>query len=574
MPTLPKLAASVHLLGSPHFGGDAHGRALDGRKPWALLAYLVLESQPPTRRQVAALLSPEADDPLAAVRWTLLQLRRAIDGFGQVSDDGRMHLSWSPGVSVDVESLLAGEVAPRDVTEVVAGNLLDGLDVGTSEFELWLTLQRSRVASAAADALRSAATALAREDPVAALAVLQRAVELSPFDDALHELVVDVQVQKGDSAGAAAYAAQVERRYRDELGTAPPQSLRRPLDRDAPVAGAPLLSLDMAARHLLEMAEGRFSAGDYDGALSTARRAAERASASGDTAVEARALTVLASLLIHSVRGRDAEAVGLLHHALQLAQRLGDAEVISDIERETGYVALLQAQYGAAEAALQRAQAAAGRVGDTERQQRAAVYQALCRSDRCDYSSAEQVLREVLDALAAGGDRPALASYAGATLARVLVLTDRLDEAVAVADEAVAIAHDTGAMSLLPWAMVWSAEAWRRKGDGQRARQQFAESFTLGCEVADPCWESLALRGIAAVERDSGHADEARDLLRDAMQRVRRYPDVYQWAHTAVLTDLVELEGGGDVDNVASAVALARSGPMPDFMARLAGFAS
>ena len=560
----------MQLLGASRLVVDGQPRDLSGRKPWGLLAYLVLEPAGASRRELAALLCPDADDPLAALRWSLLQLRRGLEGLGEVVDDGGLSLRLLDDVRVDAVEVLAGPIEANDVESLVGGELLEGFAFGDApSFEMWLLLQRSRVASASVDALRWAATVLATDEPDASLRMLQRGIGLSPFDDALHELVIDVQVQRGDVAAASAYLAQVDRRYQADLGVPAPASLRRPLDRARPVAGGPVLSLDIAARQRLEMAERRFEAGDYEGGLETARRAASEAAASGDMALEARALTTLASILTHSVRGRDAEATGLLNRALQLAGVMGDHMTIADAEREVGYIAMLEAHYGAAEAALGRSQAAARAAGDDARFQRAVVYQALCRSDRCDYGLAEKQLRAALDALDGVAGQSALAAYARGTLARLLVSTDRASEGLDMAEAGVEGARAAGAMSLVSWPMIWSGEARRRLGDTDGARQRFEESYALGCEIADPCWESLSLRGLAGLASDSGDDDEARALLSSAVERCRSLADSYRWAEAAVLTDLVEREGGEDAEQVRAAVALSQRGPMPDLMARL-----
>ena len=49
-----------------------------GHKAWGLLAYLVRTRLPPSREALAALLFPEADDPLGTLRWTLSALRRSL----------------------------------------------------------------------------------------------------------------------------------------------------------------------------------------------------------------------------------------------------------------------------------------------------------------------------------------------------------------------------------------------------------------------------------------------------------------------------------------------------------------
>ena len=62
----------VQLLGHPaiHDGGE-RSPAFRSRKSWALLAYLLSTERPPSRRQLAALLFGEADDPLRALRWSI-----------------------------------------------------------------------------------------------------------------------------------------------------------------------------------------------------------------------------------------------------------------------------------------------------------------------------------------------------------------------------------------------------------------------------------------------------------------------------------------------------------------------
>ena len=563
----------MHLLGKPRLVAGGQPRELAGRKPWGLLAYLVLEPGGASRRELAALLCPDADDPLAALRWSLLQLRRGLDGLGEVVDDGRLTLRIDDGVRVDAAAILAGPDVAGDVDELAGGELLEGFAFDDAPaFEMWLLLQRSRLASAAVDALRWAGAVLARDNPDLALRLVQRAIRVAPYDDALHELAIDVRVQRGDVDGARAYLEHVDRRYRDELGTEAPASLRRPLDRARPAARGPVLSLDIQARQLLDVAQRRFEAGDYEGGLETARRAAAEAAASGDTALEARALTALATILIHSVRGRDAEAVGLLNRALQLAGALGDTATIADAERETGYHAMLQAHYGAAEAALSRSQSAARAAGDETRLRRATVYQALCRSDRCDYAAAEVQLRDVISALGDAGGGAALLAYARATLGRLLVFTGRAAEGHEEAEVGAAEARAAGAMSLVSWPLIWSGEACRVLGDVDGARRRFEEAYALGCEIADPCWESLSLWGMSRLASSEGDLDRAGELLHAAVDRCRDAADSYRWADAVVLTELVELEGGSDTSRLREAVALSLRGPMPDLMRRLSVF--
>ena len=73
------LTLRIHLLGVPRIERDgASVVSPRGNKSWALLAYLVLGEASASRSRLAEVLFPEADDPLAALRWTLVELRRAL----------------------------------------------------------------------------------------------------------------------------------------------------------------------------------------------------------------------------------------------------------------------------------------------------------------------------------------------------------------------------------------------------------------------------------------------------------------------------------------------------------------
>ncbi len=82
------MTALVRLLGAPRFDtGGAPTPPPRGRKSWRLLAYLLLTEHPPSRQRLAALLFPEADDPLGALRWSLADLRRSLAGMESLGGD-------------------------------------------------------------------------------------------------------------------------------------------------------------------------------------------------------------------------------------------------------------------------------------------------------------------------------------------------------------------------------------------------------------------------------------------------------------------------------------------------------
>src|SRR3982074_328821 len=95
----------IRLLGRPSRERDRTTSRLEGRKTWARLAALILETPAMTRRQLAERLWSEADDPLGAVRWTLSQVRRALAPDVQiVESDDRLTLTGT--FTVDALDLL------------------------------------------------------------------------------------------------------------------------------------------------------------------------------------------------------------------------------------------------------------------------------------------------------------------------------------------------------------------------------------------------------------------------------------------------------------------------------------
>jgi DNA-binding SARP family transcriptional activator len=558
----------VVLLGRPRIEAGDRPVQLAGRKPWGLLAYLCLEPWA-TRQELAGLLFSDADDPLAALRWALLQVRRALTGVAEVSEErGRLSIGFAARVEVDAPRVLSGDVPVDEAKRLQSGELLEGLTFDDEPgFDNWLLLQRSRVGAAVGEVLAWAASTLAHTEPDAALEIIGRATRADPFNDSLHELAVEVHMARGDRPAAEAWVRHVTALYGKELGEPAPATIRRPLDRPRPAADAPLIRLDITARALLEGAQARFDAGDYQGGLEMARRAASSAAGSGDAILEARALVTLGGILVHSLRGRDREALGLLRRVQQLAATLGRPELVADAQRELGYVAFLEARYGAAEEALRRSIASAQEIGDTARAARALLYLGMCESDRCDYRSAEATIEAALRGLPAG--EAARRAYGQAALARVYLRTGRFEAAGQAARAGAELARDVGAVALVPWATVWAAEASFELGDEATAETMYAEAYTLGCEIGDPCWEALALRGLALVARRNQRTDQARDLLTEAVASCRRLADVYKWAEVVVLTELLELDPAAQDVELARALGLATIGPMPDLFERL-----
>ncbi len=565
----------VRLLGRPSLEVDGQTRHLPGRKPWALLAILLLDPAGTSRRDLIARGWPEADDPFGALRWSLVQVRRAIAPLEVVQRDGRLVIADRGPAEVDAEVVLAGRCDATDTWVDLGPELLEGFDFADApDLDRWLTLQRSRVRSAAVEALLWAATALATDQPARACTFAERALSIDPFVDPAHRLIVECQIRLGDRSGAAAYADQVTRLYRKELGTDPPEMLVRlprvPVDEvepDRAVDARPSGTIE--ARTLIELARARLDAGDYGSALDLGRRAASGAAETGDPWLEARAAVDLGTALAHSICGKDREADILLNQALRLAFALDDPSLAAEVEREIGYLHFLEADYGAAEAGLERAIALAVDAGDDLQRGRALAILGACRSDRADFVAAEPTLRSAIEVMAFAADErwPA---YALTFLARLETRTGRPELGMASAAAAATAARTTGWLSLLPWPLAVLGESQFQLGQVRAASSTFGEAYALAREIDDPCWLGISLRGMALVARSDGDVRRASDLLGEGVRCLRSQPGAYAWAEALLLTDLVDLENGADPEHLEAAERIVTRGPMPDLAARLA----
>jgi len=559
------MSLRIRLLGRPTLERNGVHVRLEGRKTWALLALVLLESPPPTRRQLVERLWSDADDPFAATRWALSQVRKALGPEATIEErDGRLVPTGAFGL--DAHDLLNGAWADDTIDDITRGELLEGLDpVDPPEFERWLGVQRARIATARVDALRSCAASLVRRDPLRALQLAERALATEPFDDAFHELVVECHLARADIARATQYVKATEELYRRELGAPAPPRLVRALERPRPVVAAPLLSLDLEARALLETARVRANAGAWDDARDITMRAINDAAASGDRALETRGILEFVAIRTCQLGRGPAEWDPLLQRAFMLASDIGDPNLLCDVEIERGRIAAIEARYGTAEASLRRGLLAARDLGDDPRAARVRRYLGMCEMDRCDYVSAESDLR-------AAAEHPAQRDAAMACLARLLVRIGRLDEADAVAEDCLSRMEGTDAIIWRPLAMIQSAEVRLARGDLVAASERLASALTIAKETGDVDWTILALRGFAHIDRADGRPERGLATLRSALEIASERPGCYRRFVAEILTDLVEWQKGADRAHVEQALRLALSAPMPDLAARLLSF--
>ncbi len=279
----------VTLLGQPSIsrGGE---RVLPpkGRKPWALLAYLALAERPPTRQRVAGLLFGEADDPMAALRWNLAELRRALGNAEILRGDPIEQLR--DGASIDVDVLSHGQWTDAITLDGLGRDLLEGMEFGAAPaFDAWLLTTRRHLRALASSMLHEAGLALvASGEYAAAIDASAQLVELDPFDENAQTLLVRSLAASGDRAGAQARVRMCTKLFQRELGIEPSAGLRLAAEVSPGTSTLAAVGGRPAVRAQLEAGEAAIAAGAVEAGLQCLRRAAAEAEACADEDLLAR----------------------------------------------------------------------------------------------------------------------------------------------------------------------------------------------------------------------------------------------------------------------------------------------
>ena len=541
------VTARVSLLGPPSVERD--GMALPpprGSKAWALLAYLALTDRPVPRSRLSDLIFDSADDPAAALRWSLSQLRGALTGVADLDGDP-VRLRLHPAATLDVDIVARGSWAEALRLPSLGGGLLEGVSprVGAS-FDLWLSHERRRLAGQTAAVLSEAAhSRLAQGEVASAVDLAVRLVAAEPLSEASHELLVRCHVAAGDTVAAAHQVAECRSLFLRELGIEPsPQVAAAIRHRSAPARAATPAAVDAA----LEGGTGAAHVGAYDRALELLRAAVNGARALGDSARLARSLCELGSVLIQGVRGSDEEAVSVLHEAIALSRAAGPSDVAGRAALELGHVETLRAHYPRAE--MWFAQATDGAADDPVVLAWAYLFIGMGRTDQGDYASARPMLTQAVDLAGAAGDSRARA-YALTALGRLQLLRGEIT-AGATLNVACSAAAEIGWTSFLPFPRALMAEVWLTAGDIETASEAFDHAYATACQVGDPCWESYSLRGRGLLAAARGEDSLALDLLTAAPAACRRVSDAHDWVEGHCLDALCRFAVARDLPEAGS----------------------
>jgi DNA-binding SARP family transcriptional activator len=532
-------ALAIHLLGAPFVtSGSARRTSPRGRKPWALLAYLLTTESAPSREWLAELLFADAEDPLNALSWNLTQLRRLL-GTDTALRGELVELQLPSGTFIDIRALTAGTWVQALGVPGLGRDLLEGMAFPSSPaFEVWLLTERRHLAGAAKSVLREAARArLAAGDSARAVELASRLVTADSLDEDAQELLIRAYATSGDRAAAERQRDACVALFRRELGTDPGEAVLRAAELEARRSPAERPPTRMTVEARLEAGLAAMDAGAVDAAIASMREAVAEAYEINDADLQGRALLALGSALVHGVRGRDAEGAGILHEAIAVSERIGTVALPAQAHRELGYVELLRGRYDRSQRWLRRAAALAG--DDQAERAWAHAVQGVALTDIGRHAEARRELREALR-LAGEADAP-VEAWALTFVGRSHLLCGELVGAREALERALAVARRLRLTAFIPLPESLLADVDLAEGRTDAAAAAYEHAYALSLQLGDPCWEGMAARGIGLVADQRGDADAALRWVEEARTRCVRLPDAWLWVEGYCLDALCVL---------------------------------
>ncbi|HEU5001642.1 MAG TPA: SARP family transcriptional regulator [Actinomycetota bacterium] len=563
------MGLSIHLLGRPSATRD--GKQIDpvrGRKAWGLLAFLVCTGRAVSREQLAQLLFGEADDPLGALRWNLAEVRRLLGDPSALKGE-MVRLDVPPGTWIDVRAIAQGTWHEMVRISGLGQDLLEGMAFAASPaFEAWLLSERRHVQSIAEGLLREAAHARLAAGEWGAAGSLA----MDQFSEAAHALLIRSLAAGGDREAAARQRAACIELFRRELGASPGATVMHALDPGEELARTAAPTGGRAgASAQLEAGEAAVHAGAIEAGLTCLRRAIAESHEAGAGDLEARALLAYGSALVHAARGRYEEATTALQRSILLAGGAGEAATAAAAHGELAWMECNAGRYERAEAAIGRA---------TEHLEPDHLLWAWARMGLASCRLAQGRYGEAIDLITRGlrqadNDGELQVRIAcRAQLGLIRLMRGELDAARVVLDEALALSQSGRMVKLTPYPQAVLAEFHLVSGDLDLAAHHFEQAFALACQLEDPCWEGLSLRGMGLLAARRGDVDTALAALEDAYARSGRHPDSDQWIVAYILDALCATAiqsgrvPGRALEDLAS---LASRTGMTEFLARAYG---
>lgn len=225
-PGSPGTALTLRVLGELElWRGDRRLELPQSKKTRALLAYLAVSERAQRRDRLCDLLWDVADDPRAALRWSLSKLRPLVDepDARRLETTGDAVRFEPAGVRVDLfaaRALLADPAAvpTAALAELAAefrGPFLEGLEMPDFlEFQSWALAVREECRTLHARLLATLADRLAHDSPGEALPYARTLAQIEPLDEEAHVRVVRLLAASGRAREADAHVASALRLLR------------------------------------------------------------------------------------------------------------------------------------------------------------------------------------------------------------------------------------------------------------------------------------------------------------------------------------------------------------------------
>lgn len=485
------------------------------------------------RRELAAEIFSEVEDPLGALRWCLASLRKALGSKTLQGDP--INLKLPPEAYVDVWAMDAGEVPNTDSTR-----FLDGVEPASgAEFETWLMIEREHVASELFGLLRrESMRALSAGNYPKARTLAERAVTCRPLDESAHIIFVRCLSASGEMAAAVAHVEATEARILHEIGKKPSPALRaaaRKSIADAPQGVSRVASIDA----LIKAGKAAVSAGAVDAGIDCLRRAAEDAEDTNNDHLQALALQELGTSLIHAIRGFDDDDALALQGAADLAIKIGSSEIAAQSLCELGYSEALSGRRPSAAQYLEDALAYAENNEDC-----LASIHAFKGFNLVDWGKVElgvSHFQQAIELARRAGNRRreiwalGIGAWGALRAGRAHQARDWLTQCLELCDE-------TRWLAFRPWPVALLAEVRLTLHEASNSAQNdLEEALALSNQLGDPCWQAAAARSLALVYTDATNYSEAGKWLAHARERCCSVTDLYAGLLVEILADQVRL---------------------------------